>query len=67
MDRKCGTCKIQDSKYTCPGCGIRSCSLECVKSHKSGIDACDGVRKKSTYIPLERFTDDDFEKGRKTL
>ncbi|XP_040577663.1 box C/D snoRNA protein 1 [Lepeophtheirus salmonis] len=58
----CETCQKNEPKYTCPGCSIRSCSLDCVKKHKSGVDACDGIRRKSSYVPLSQFTDDDLEK-----
>ncbi|CAE1296601.1 unnamed protein product [Acanthosepion pharaonis] len=52
----CEQCHVQPSKYTCPRCEIRTCSLGCVKSHK--VDSgCDGIRDKTAYIPLEDFSD----------
>ncbi|KAJ1604693.1 cysteine-rich domain-like protein [Cryptosporidium canis] len=38
--RKCDSCS-NDFKYRCPACNIKSCSLECVNSHKSKT-GCDG-------------------------
>ena len=32
--QQCSVCE-QGSKYRCPGCGARSCSLECSKVHKA--------------------------------
>ncbi|KAL3195240.1 hypothetical protein MRX96_015885 [Rhipicephalus microplus] len=47
------------SKYCCPKCSARSCSLPCVKQHKK-IGECDGVRDKTAFIPLDGFTDLDL-------
>lgn len=51
----CRQCHTQPAKYTCPRCGIRTCSLTCVKSHKIDFD-CDGIRDKTAYVPLDNFT-----------
>ena len=45
----CKVCKLNQSKYTCPGCFVRSCSLPCVKAHKQhtgvyGQEPADPVR-----------------------
>jgi len=37
-----------DSRYRCPGCGRRTCSLPCVKKHKHHFE-CDGKRKATEY------------------
>jgi zinc finger HIT domain-containing protein 3 len=34
MAQKCGVCHIEDSKYKCPVCEMRYCSLACYKLHK---------------------------------
>ena len=34
MAQKCGVCHIEDSKYKCPVCEIRYCSLACYRLHK---------------------------------
>ncbi|KAL7419262.1 Box C/D snoRNA accumulation [Cryptotrichosporon argae] len=42
------------SKYTCPRCGARTCSLACSRAHKARM-ACDGVRDPARYVPLAQF------------
>ncbi|KAI6204721.1 Zinc finger, HIT-type domain-containing protein [Aphelenchoides besseyi] len=37
----CELCKTETSKYTCPQCRFRSCSVECVRLHKKERD-CSG-------------------------
>nr|XP_037269453.1 box C/D snoRNA protein 1-like isoform X1 [Rhipicephalus microplus] len=56
--RTCLQCG-KPSKYCCPKCSARSCSLPCVKQHKK-IGECDGVRDKTAFIPLDGFTDLDL-------
>ncbi|KAH6943991.1 hypothetical protein HPB50_001147 [Hyalomma asiaticum] len=57
-ERTCLQCG-KPSKYCCPKCSARSCSLPCVKQHKK-IGECDGIRDKTAYIPLDGFTDLDL-------
>lgn len=45
----CGSCQFP-SKYVCPGCGAFSCSLVCVKDHKTAI-GCSGKRSKTKFVP----------------
>ncbi|KAL2478846.1 HIT-type Zinc finger family protein [Forsythia ovata] len=52
----CEECKINPSKYKCPGCSIRSCSLPCVKAHKQRI-GCTGKRPLTNFVPLSQFDD----------
>ena len=40
----CQQCGLVKSKYTCPKCSFRTCSLPCVKLHKEANN-CDGQRK----------------------
>jgi len=54
----CQICEEKDGKYRCPRCEVVSCSLTCVTTHKEK-DSCDGVRNKSKFIPLSRFTELD--------
>ena len=54
---KCWNCNNKPI-YKCPKCETRSCSLECVKKHKIEAD-CDGLRDKTKYVPLQKFTDMD--------
>ena len=53
-DRLCGTCGEAEAKYTCPGCGVRSCSLICVKQHKANT-SCDGKRGLGEYSNLREL------------
>ena len=57
---ECCVCKLQ-SKYKCPECSYRTCSAECVKSHKL-IFGCSGVAKPLKYIPVKDFTDSKLRK-----
>ncbi|EGS23769.1 uncharacterized protein CTHT_0004710 [Thermochaetoides thermophila DSM 1495] len=50
----CSICHSQAPKYKCPGCGARTCSLDCVKKHKVRAD-CSGKRNPAAYIPLEKL------------
>lgn len=52
----CEECGQNPSKYTCPGCSLRSCSLPCVKSHKQRT-SCTGKRSVSQFVPLSVFND----------
>ncbi|GFP93128.1 box c/d snoRNA protein 1 [Phtheirospermum japonicum] len=52
----CHECKINPSKYKCPGCSLRSCSLPCVNSHKKRT-ACTGKRPLTNFVPVSQFDD----------
>lgn len=52
----CEECKTNPSKYKCPGCSLRSCSLPCVKAHKQRT-GCTGKRPLTNYLPLSQFDD----------
>ena len=58
----CEVCEIDEAKYTCPACETRSCSLKCVTAHKKDSD-CDGIRPRTSYVSLEKFTDLHFLNG----
>lgn len=51
----CQICK-KESKYRCPRCHCRTCSLECCLKHKSESD-CNGKRDRVAYVPLHEFND----------
>lgn len=55
----CEVCNENPSKYTCPRCEIKTCSLKCSKIHKSEVE-CDGVRDRTKYKPLKQMTTMDF-------
>ncbi|KAL6179188.1 hypothetical protein ACLB2K_050704 [Fragaria x ananassa] len=52
----CEECKAKPSKYKCPGCSIRSCSLPCVKAHKSRT-SCSGKRSQTHFVPISQMDD----------
>ena len=54
---QCWGCE-NPSKYKCPRCAVRSCSLPCVQRHKAEAD-CDGVRDRVSYLPINNFSDMD--------
>lgn len=49
----CEICGLQ-SKYKCPRCSLRSCSLNCSKAHKEQR-GCDGERDKTAYIAMKDY------------
>ena len=44
------------SKYRCPRCLMKTCSLPCVKQHKLTY-GCSGQRDKTAFVSLVNFTD----------
>ena len=50
----CAVCNKEESKYTCPRCSIRTCSLPCSTAHKAAT-SCSGVRDKAKYVPLNQY------------
>ncbi|TQV91191.1 HIT zinc finger protein [Cordyceps javanica] len=50
----CAICHITAPKYKCPRCGLRSCSLACIKKHKAWSE-CSGARDPTTYLPPSRL------------
>lgn len=59
----CAICNSTAIKYTCPGCGVKSCSLDCVKRHKLEYE-CDGKRVKTAFVKLSQFTENNFYDGK---
>merc|ERR1712013_208378 len=47
--KKCEVCLEEASKYTCPCCAMRTCSLDCVLDHKQKT-GCSGNRDKSAFV-----------------
>ncbi|KAG2204121.1 hypothetical protein INT47_011604 [Mucor saturninus] len=54
--KKCQVCKTVDWKYTCPRCLTHTCSLTCVRLHKSEA-ACSGIRDKTAYVPMREYNE----------
>ena len=42
------------SKYCCPRCEVRTCSLECSKNHKIKL-SCNGLADKTQFVKLSEF------------
>ncbi|EYU42238.1 hypothetical protein MIMGU_mgv1a007493mg [Erythranthe guttata] len=52
----CEECNTNASKYKCPGCSLRTCSLTCVNSHKLRT-SCTGKRPLTDFVPISKFDD----------
>uniref|UniRef100_A0A6I8NQP3 Box C/D snoRNA protein 1 n=1 Tax=Ornithorhynchus anatinus TaxID=9258 RepID=A0A6I8NQP3_ORNAN len=52
----CETCGSEEAKYRCPRCLKCSCSLACVKKHKTDL-VCSGIRDKTAFVSKKEFTD----------
>ncbi|GMI75747.1 hypothetical protein like AT1G04945 [Hibiscus trionum] len=52
----CEECKNKASKYKCPACCLRTCSLPCVNAHKQRT-GCNGKRNITSFVPLSQFDD----------
>merc|ERR1712168_484736 len=52
--KKCEVCLEEVSKYTCPSCSMRTCSLDCVLDHKKKT-GCSGQRDKASFVPRTEF------------
>lgn len=48
----CNVCGDKDAIYKCPGCEVKSCSLDCVKVHKEERD-CNGIRRRLKMVHKE--------------
>ncbi|KAI2622836.1 hypothetical protein GGS21DRAFT_534324 [Xylaria nigripes] len=53
----CTICHIQPPRYKCPRCKARTCSLSCVKKHKTW-SSCNGERDPTVFIPLTKLKTD---------
>lgn len=49
---QCAICHISAAKYTCPACSLRTCSVPCIKQHKTKT-LCTGLIAPSTFIPAK--------------
>ncbi len=57
---KCQFCKLNEYKYICPKCFYKTCSVQCVKSHKKRF-GCDGQRDKFKKVNSQNdFNDKVF-------
>lgn len=59
-------CAVQESKYTCPQCEVKTCSLKCSKIHKAELE-CSGQRDCTKFVPINKFTNLDLLSDYKLL
>lgn len=52
----CEICNSDESKYKCPKCLCRTCSLPCVKQHRVSGN-CNGVRCKTAFVAIKDFNE----------
>mmetsp|Transcript_6821 Transcript_6821/g.12205 ORF Transcript_6821/g.12205 Transcript_6821/m.12205 type:complete len:326 (+) Transcript_6821:186-1163(+) len=52
--KQCTICLSKLAKYRCPKCEIETCSVDCVKAHKSQT-GCNGIRKRDEYISKSEY------------
>jgi hypothetical protein len=52
----CEVCSSGVSKYTCPRCSMKICSLDCTQAHKT-TTGCNGIRDKVKYVPMTEYSD----------
>ncbi|KAK9758492.1 HIT zinc finger [Popillia japonica] len=62
----CEVCMSSDAKYTCPKCEVKFCSLRCSTIHKKELD-CDGIRDRTKFIPINKFTNLDLSSDYRLL
>lgn len=55
-DKNCFICLEKESKYTCPACGTKTCSAECVKRHKLRSE-CSGEVDPAKFVPRREISD----------
>uniref|UniRef100_A0A8C3SDK5 Box C/D snoRNA protein 1 n=1 Tax=Chelydra serpentina TaxID=8475 RepID=A0A8C3SDK5_CHESE len=53
---RCETCSGEEAKYRCPRCMKYSCSLVCVKKHKTAL-SCNGIREKAAFVSINEFSE----------
>ncbi|SCU87932.1 LADA_0E07118g1_1 [Lachancea dasiensis] len=55
----CEICSVEQARYTCPKCNKRSCSVACIKKHKSQ-DSCTGTADDiASYVSREKLKSAD--------
>jgi len=62
---RCSLCQ-NHAKYRCPRCALRTCSVDCVKAHKE-VSGCTGIRDRTAYIALNKFTEMDLQSDYRLL
>merc|ERR1712087_18233 len=52
----CEVCLSVHHKYRCPACGVRTCSVACVKKHKA-VSGCTGRRDRTAFVKRGDFSE----------
>ncbi|CAI5935360.1 unnamed protein product [Closterium sp. NIES-65] len=55
----CSQCQQDPAKYRCPGCSAATCSVLCVKAHKTA-SGCTGKRNRAEFVPITKFDDNQL-------
>lgn len=50
---------MQEAKYTCPKCEVKTCCLNCSRIHKTELN-CSGQRDRTKFISINKFTNLDL-------
>lgn len=62
----CEVCAVNDAKYSCPRCEVKTCCLKCSQIHKKELD-CIGERDRTKFIPVNKFTNIDLSSDYRLL
>lgn len=54
--QSCENCGSEEAKYRCPRCMKYSCSLSCVRKHKTDLK-CTGIRDKAAFVDKTEYND----------
>ena len=56
LQELCKICNEKETKYKCPRCNTKTCSLKCVQEHKLKQN-CSGIRDRTALIHKEDMCD----------
>lgn len=62
-DKLCSICQLNEHKYTCPACGAKTCSINCVRRHKRQTE-CTGLVDQARFIPKKELALDETNVNR---
>lgn len=52
-------CCQSPARYTCPACGAKTCSVDCVRQHKT-TTGCTGKRDRIAFVPTAEYGANQF-------
>ena len=53
----CDVCLLDDVRYTCPSCSIKTCGISCSKAHKISLN-CSGLVNHTKFINKKEFSNE---------